>query len=432
MPNELDDRLRSLGAHLDHEREAWAEAEASPYVATPHRGRSRLLLVAASFVLVAGVGGVLATRDHGRTPTTGVGTDVPALATAVPNVDATTLAMGLFPAGDLADVTSAGYATPQSAVDAYLADRTRTEMLPDGYGASYSVADRVVRTSDEQAIVGFSLMTSADSGDGLLLTRQVAPTNEPERWVVVQGGIGSFDIDELDYHDGRLTGSFSSGTGGRTEVSVRDAVTGELLGSSTDNPFTLDGLSSPAVSVRFWNTGDGKYPLAVFAEALVHDGEAVRALGQAALAPEYYAGMDTPAEVAPFVTGPISTFDGLSVGGTVSALNDGATTISVRLGDGDRSLCADIEFGDGLNGAVCFSRSEVEGQVTSFFNADSMDGTKVLVGGIVPDAITEIRTDTGAVIIPSHNVWWDVIDAGQVHTYTLTAADGRTIETYIG
>ncbi len=67
MNHQLDDRLRALGTHLDDERAEWDDAVASPYSGRPQRSgsRSRFVLVAASVVLVAGVGGVLATRDRG-------------------------------------------------------------------------------------------------------------------------------------------------------------------------------------------------------------------------------------------------------------------------------------------------------------------------------------------------------------------------------
>lgn len=57
---------------------------------------------------------------------------------------------------------------------------------------------------------------------------------------------------------------------------------------------------------------------------------------------------------------------------------------------------------------------------------DALDGTTVLVGGVVPDTIVEIRADDGTTITPQNNLWWQVIDAGRQITYTLVADDRRT------
>jgi len=213
--------------------------------------------------------------------------------------DDATNTVGLFPTGDLDAVLLAGFGTPQSAVDAYLADRTRPDVLPDGYSATYSVSDTAERVDDNLSLVRFSLATENDSGDGLLLVRQVASVSEPERWVVVSGGIATFTIDQLEYREGRLSGSFSNEMGGQTEIDVYDATSGERVGRASDNPFVIDNLSSPALSVRFWNTtADGGYPIAVFADALVRDGETVTDIGASALRDTY------PTETQPQVEAP--------------------------------------------------------------------------------------------------------------------------------
>lgn len=255
--------------------------------ATPVRSRRRFLVPAiAAAAVLATAGGLVAIAQLRSDPATPLAEPTP--------VDASATAIGLFPMGDAAAVSAAGYATPRSAVGAYLADRTRSEVVPDDYDPTYSVFDRVVRTGDDLAVVGFSLGTENDVGDGLLLVRQVAPPRDPERWVVLSGGIATFAIEELVYDNGTLTGSFSNDAGGRTDISVYDAVTGERLASTNDGPFTLDGLTASAVSVRFWNTvADGGYPIAVFAEALVHDGEAVRGIGRSALADAYYSSTES-------------------------------------------------------------------------------------------------------------------------------------------
>lgn len=63
---------------------------------------------------------------------------------------------------------------------------------------------------------------------------------------------------------------------------------------------------------------------------------------------------------------------------------------------------------------------------------DALDSTTVLVGGVVPDAIVEIRADDGTTIAPQSNLWWQVIDAGRQVTYTLVADDSRTGEVTLG
>lgn len=78
----------------------------------------------------------------------------------------------------------------------------------------------------------------------------------------------------------------------------------------------------------------------------------------------------------------------------------------------------DIGNGAGLGGPV---------QVV-----DSMDGTQVLVVGAVPDAVTNIRTDSGENIAPIHNIWWNVIDSGELVTYEITFSDGSTAKLTAG
>jgi hypothetical protein len=217
-------------------------------------------------------------------------------------------ALGLFPRGDLEAVRSAGFATPEAAADAYLIDRTRPETLPDGYSATHLIYDGAVPDGDTRAIVGFKLQTDADSGDGLLLAERVSGAGEAQRWVVLYGGVKSLDITELEYRDGRLSGSFTSKIGGRIHVSVYDAVSGDQLApvATSDvaparndqdarsrpavGSIEFDGLSADAVAVRLWNTNDqpGGHKVALFAEALVHDGELVTDIGENRLADRYY------------------------------------------------------------------------------------------------------------------------------------------------
>jgi hypothetical protein len=61
-----------------------------------------------------------------------------------------------------------------------------------------------------------------------------------------------------------------------------------------------------------------------------------------------------------------------------------------------------------------------------------LDGTQVLVVGAVPDAVESIRTDSGASITPTHNIWWDVIDAGTLVTYEIVSTEGRTTKLTAG
>ena len=413
------------------------------------RQRARYVpLVAAAAVIVAVGGLVVVTQMRGDAPAplADPPTDSPAIAPSSASI-------GLFPVGDVAAVVAAGYDSPQAAVDAYLADRTRPEVLPDGFPATYSVSDIAPpRVGDDAAIVGFSLATDEDSGDGLLLVRQVGSGSEPERWVVVGGGIATFTIDELDYRDGQLSGSFTNEIGGQTQIDVYDAMSGERLGSSTDNPFVVDGLTAPAVAVRFWNTvADGGYPIAVFAEALVHDGEAVADIGASALHNQYFDAIQQQFEASsePFDTGPIGAFLPGVAGDIVTIVDDPQIKIDARVQHVERTgqdeYCLAITWAGQELGfdaqAACFS-PEVIAQQRDTTNGtgldgpvgvlDSLDGTQVLVFGAVPDAVTDVRTETGENMTPTHNVWWDVIDAGPLVTYKIITGDGRTTELTAG
>lgn len=401
-------------------------------------GTGRTMLAVAATVVVA-IGG-LVVLDRLRADDTAPAADLPA-----PGPQSG--AVGLYPAGDLAAVVSAGYATPQAAAEAYLADRTRVEVLPDGYTVTASISDvEPVRVRDDEAIVAFSLQTTNDGGDGLLLVRQVAPSSAPERWAVTAGGIATVAIDQLDYRDGRLTGSISTGeAGGRNVIDVYDAVTGERLAGTTDSAFTIDGLSAPALAVRLWRTeGDGGFPRANFAEAIVRDGETVTSIGEAALHDEYFRAVQQRTEqpVEPFDTGPISAFLPGS-GGVVTIVDDPDLTIEAQVQvverTGQQEYCLAVswagrEFGFASE-AACFSPEVVSAQQLVGNGAgmgeavavvDAMDGKQVLVIGAVPDAVTEIRTESGKSIAPVANVWWDVIDAGTLMTYTVVTGDGRT------
>lgn len=405
-------------------------------------GRTMLAVAATVVVVVGGLVVLDRVRADDRSP-----------AADLPAPDPQSAAVGLYPAGDLAAVVSAGLATPQAAAEAYLADRTRVEVLPDGYTITASVSPlEPVRLGDDEAIVGFSLQTTDDGGDGLLLVRQVAPPSAPERWAVTAGGIATVAIDQLEYRDGRLVGSISTEeAGGRNVIDVYDAVTGARLASTTDSVFAIEGLSAPAVTVRLWRTeGDGGFPRANFAEALVRDGETVSSVGEAALHDEYYRAIQQRTElpVEPFDTGPISAFLPGS-GGVVTIVDGPELTIEARNRlverTGQEEYCLAVrwagrEFGFESE-AACFSPEVIAGQYNPGNGAgmgeavgvvDAMDGTQVLVVGAVPDAVTEIRTETGKSITPVANIWWDVIDAGTLMTYTVVADDGRTTELTAG
>lgn len=352
-----------------------------------------------------------------------------------PPVAADAAAIGVFPEGDLDAVTAAGYATPQSVVDAYLADRTRPDALPDGYTATYSIGT-TVRTGDDTAITGFNLATTEDSGDGMLLVQQVAAPTEPERWVVINGGIITFTIDQIDYRNGQLTGAFSNDIGGRTDVYVYDATTGERIASATGSPFAIDGLDAAALSVRFWNTvADGGYPIAVFAEAGVNDGDSVAGIGAESLWPAYNDALQAAEASRPFFAGPISTFEGLEPGQTTNVVSADGTMLDVVYGDPAQTelvYCVGIEFGGrDYTANTCFTAADIGG-LNANFNPGDLTGSTVLVGGVIPDAITEVRADDGTTITPHDNMWWQVIDAGREVTYTLVADDGRTADITLG
>lgn len=412
---------------------------------SPHPRPRRLAPVMAAAAVIVAVGGLILVtqlRDETTAPLA-----------PPPAVDASSAAVGLFPAGDVEAIVSAGFDTPQAAVDAYLADRTRPEVVPDGYTVSYSVSDlEPPRIRDAAAIVGFSLATVNDSGDGLLLVRQVAAGAQPERWVVAGGGIGTFTIDQLDFRGGQLTGSFSNEIGGQTQIDVYDATSGERLARSTDNPFTIDDLAASAVTVRFWNTvADGGYPIAVFAEAIVHAGETVTDVGESALHDEYYEAIQQQVEGSgePFDTGPIAAFLPQVAGNVVTIVDEPDIKIEAQVQPVERTgqdeYCLAISWaGQELPFDVqtfCFSAETIAMQQDMGNGAglggpvgvlDSLDGTQVLVVGAVPDVVTDVRTETGKNITPTDNIWWDVIDSGSLVTYKIIASDGRTTELTAG
>ncbi len=398
---------------------------------------------AAVLVVVAGLVVVTQLRD-----------ETPAPLAEPPAVDASAGAVGLYPAGDVDAIVAAGFGSPQAAVDAYLADRTRPDVVPDAYTVTYSVSDlEPPRIRDDAAIVGFSLATENDTGDGLLLVRQVAAGAQPERWVVTGGGIGTFTIDQLDFRDGQLTGSFTNDAGGQTQIDVYHAASGERLAQSSDNPFTIDDLTASAVTVRFWNTvADGGYPIAVFAEAIVHTGETVTDIGESALHDQYYDAIQQQVEGPdePFDTGPIAAFLPEVAGDMVTIVDEPGFKIDAQVQPVERTgqdeYCLAISWaGQELPfeaQASCFSAETIAAQSDHFGNGaglggpvavlDSLDGTQVLVVGAVPDAVTDIRTETGKNITPTNNIWWDVIDSGSLVTYKIIASDGRTTELTAG
>jgi hypothetical protein len=394
----------------------------------PRRQRSRVLMpalaAAAAVLIVGGFVGATELRD----PDTAGFADAPSV---VPGA----AAIGVFPAGELDAVTAAGFATPQSVVDAFLSDRTLPEALPDGYVATYSVGT-TMRTTDNTAIVMFSLTTENDSGDGLLLVQQVAPATAPERWVVLNGGTATFTIDQLEYQNGRLTGSFSNEMGGHTDVYVYDAVTGERIAATDGSPFTVDGLNASSVSVRFWNTdADGGYPVAVFAEAAVNDGDNVADLGAASLQAAYTEAFEAAEASRPIFPGPISAYESLKPGQTTNIVNAAGTVLDVIYSDEaatKRSYCVGLEYGGRSYSAnTCYTSADIR-SLNASFTVDALDGSTVLVGGVVPDAIIEIRADDGTTITPQNNLWWQVIDAGRQVTYTLVADDGRSGDVTLG
>lgn len=412
---------------------------------TPRPRHRRLVpVMAAAAVLVAVAGLVVVTQLRDETP-------APLAEPAA--VDASSAAVGLYPVGDVDAIVAAGFGSPQAAVDAYLADRTQPDVVPDGYTVTYSVSDlEPPRIRDDAAIVGFSLATENDTGDGLLLVLQVAAGAQPERWVVTGGGIGTFTIDQLDFRDGQLTGSFTNDAGGQTQIDVYHAASGERLAQSSDNPFTIDDLTASAVTVRFWNTvADGGYPIAVFAEAIVHTGETVTDIGESALHDQYYDAIQQQVEGSdePFDTGPIAAFLPEVAGDMVTIVDEPGFKIDAQVQPVERTgqdeYCLAISWaGQELpfdTQAACFSAETIAMQQDIGNGAglggpvavlDSLDGTQVLVVGAVPDAVTDIRTETGKNITPTNNIWWDVIDSGSLVTYKIIASDGRTTELTAG
>lgn len=371
-----------------------------------------LALAAAAAVIVAVVGVAVVTHNRPSTGTGSIG------------VDAGTPAVGLFPPGDVDAVVAAGYATPQAAAEAYLADRTRKEVLPAGFTATGTLNSQSDTLNDREVLLSFSLATTDDTGDGVMLVRQVAPNGQPPRWVVAGAGIGSLTIDELDHTGAGLRGSYTAGAGdgqGRSQLDVYDAVTGERLASTTDNPFTLPDVGTGSLAVRVWNYDGGGYPIAVLAEVLVRPGETLRGQGFPALQARTIP--STPSSPDVRLDATMSAFDRLAVGASAPVVTQDGLTIAIRRADDIRPLCVDIAFGGQPTIPTCFERDLVATPWQTVFTIDSLDGTKVLVGGVVPDAITAV-VGVVPIIAPVDNVWWQVIDAGVKNDYTFTTATG--------
>lgn len=488
MTNQLEDRIR-ISLH-----ELAETTTVSPDARFGHRtapvveirpDRHRWFMPAAAAVAgLALVGGLIALNREEPGPAS---TSEQPLPEPVPvNTIAVPLYEGvpaLFPPANSSEV----FPTPEAAVGAYLRDRTGDEVLPhDLTGGlpddevasapklpmSFSLVQTnptMVESDDANetatAAVEFSLQTTDDSGDGLALVRQIAPAGQPEQWVVTAAGVASFGIDEVTFEAGHLTGSFTSEVGGRTEVMVFDAATGELLDSSAfpgaglspdDSPvpntdliapaavgdFEFDGLAVDTVTVRFWNTNaqpDG-HPVAVFAETAVARGSTVRDQGRPAV--QLYVDSVPPAI---FDNGPITTFADLGTTGSVLIFNDivnretdtarirgEIVEITARRQDTATPYCVDLALA-GRPGTACFDFDQIARQSIGF-NLDSADGSLVLVGSIVTDAAASVTAPDGREIIPVGNVWYDLIPSstGEAGTYTITTADGGTATQQLG
>ncbi len=421
--------------------------------------RRWLMPAAAAFAGVVLIGGLMvATRDGGRPATTadqilpGTNTSDPSIPpdSTLPPIGAAPIADldALFSTDDVDPALTSPNDDPTIVANAYLADRTRSQVLPGEYPIEITVEGDALSYTPEsignQAVVRFSMQLPQDYSDGYLLLDQTAPFGEPKRWVVSGAETASFGLDSLRFENGTVSGSYTSEIGGLTEVTIYDISTGEALAPTLDvipseeidledpartefpaalGRFKFSNVDTDAVAVRLWNTNAqaGGTPVALFAEGLVRRGENID-----------FEGAHPIADAARAADRPPTSFDGLRTDESKVIVDDtiqgSAVKVSIRRDDAARQAgqpapyCVDIDF-EGANGSACFSAEQVATQSIGF-NVESADGTGGLVGSIVPDAAHSIETEDGLAIATIDNIWIDIVDAGSSRTYTISDPGG--------
>lgn len=424
-------------------------------------GRSRWLMPAAAAIAgLALVGGLVATTRNAAAPAPPADQVLPPPDTigepGAPVEPANTASVqavvGLFPTGGIDDVIAAGFDDPGDAASAYFQDRVRPGAVPDVYDSLQAVVDLnaiIIDDSGSRAVARVGLQLPEDSADSYVLMDQVARDGQPKRWVVSGTETASFGLDSLRFENGTVSGSYTSEIGGLTEVTIYDATTGDVLAPTLDvmpaeevdldepdnafpaalGRFEFTDVDVAAVAIRLWNTNaqPGGTPVALFAESLVRQGESIDFDGAHPIA-DAVDGVD---EATP------RAFRDLGAGDSKVVVDDTVAGAQVKVSlreaveesqAGQRApMCVDLEL-DGSTGSACFSVRQVTNQSLGF-DMESADGSRVLVGSIVPDATVSITRQDGLVIRPIGNVWFDIVDTGAPQTYTIAGTDGLLIGT---
>jgi len=391
------------------------------------RGHRGSWWVAAAAVAAVAVGG-LAVIQGRDTPSNTPAATQPSEQLSPP---ATASTIGLFPAGDAAAVVAQAYQTPASVATAYLADRTSGANLPTGYTATATTGE-VVTVDESRALVKFFLEVDGDEGtdssDGIVQVEQVRDATGSTGWVVTAASVVTMEIKDLSYIDGHLLGNFASGWG-TTQISVLDAATGAVLATRSGTPVPPDAetppdqlidvadLAAPSVVVRAWRT-----PTATFSETLISAGQQGVVGGWTPLAAFAY-----PEQQASFAGSPVSALDSLAMGETFKANTPVDVTVEASK-DGEK-LCISASIAE-VSGSGCFDL-EMIALGTAAISLDPDASERVLVAGIVPDAVSSI-SEGSTIIQPTQNLWFMVTDA-QPHSFNIANADGtKAVKLAIG
>jgi hypothetical protein len=357
------------------------------------------------------------------------GRDTPANAPAAtqpseqPSAPTTASTIGLFPTRDAAAVVEQAYQTPTSVATAYLADRTSAANLPPGYTAKATTGD-VVTVDETHAVVKFFLQVDGDGGDGIVQVEKVQDSTGATGWVVTSASVASMELTNLSYIDGHLLGTVNS-RWGTTQLTILDAATGAVLATRSgtpvppeaetpaDQPIDITGLAAPSITVRAWRT-----PTATFSETLINDGQQGIAAGWTPLATLAY-----PQQPAAFAGSPVSSLDSLAPGQTIKANTPADVTVEASQ-DAD-TWCISARIAD-VSGSSCFDLETIA-QGSASISLDPDANGRVLVTGIVPDAVSSI-SDGSTIIQPTQNIWFTVTDSQQ-HSFEIASSDGTKVVT---
>jgi len=396
----------------DGDREVVVSITSSP------RGHRGSWWVAAAAVAAVTVGG-LAIIQGRDTPSNTPAATQPSEQLSPP---ATASTIGLFPAGDAAAVVAQAYQTPASVATAYLADRTSGANLPTGYTAKATTGE-VVTVDESHALVNFNLEVDEDSGDGIVQVEQVRDSTGSTGWVVTAASVASMEIKNLSYIDGHLLGNFAA-EWGTTQITVLD-VAGAVLATRSGTPVPPDAetppdqsidiadLSAPSVVVRAWRT-----PTASYTESLISAGQQGVVGGWTPLAALAY-----PEQQASFAGSPVSALDSLAMGETIKA--NTPVDVTVEASNDAGKLCISASIAE-VSGSGCFDL-EMIALGTAAIALDRDASGRVLVAGIVPDAVSSI-SEGSTIIQPTQNLWFTVTDSQQ-HSFKIANSDGTKVVT---